>query len=168
MSVSHRSEMPMVECDDQFRAQALCQRDHGGVDPTEGEVRVALHQLADTGPIGCFGRADVGIFQGRQELGLHPRAKSRSDQVGRLGHNQGWDDQPKVSLLQHLEAAPVVLIVGVHGRVERSGVNDRELKRQRALPFPTRAPGWSPPSVPWSAGRSRRALQSPDALRLSG
>ena len=121
-------KVSVIQRDHEVRIQALGKRHHRCVCAPEGEIAVLTHQISDPLPIFWLRRNDFEAGQLFEKRGFDERAQVSRDQIGDLGHHHCRDDQLHARSLEGCYRGEVVLVVGVNGGDERSGVNDRECR----------------------------------------
>ena len=117
--------MAAVEGDDQVRVEPIRQNGDRGIHRPQWEVRVALDEVGDEGPILQGGRLDLERAQASRERGLAAWPKAQSSEVGNLGDDEGRDDEVQITPAKHLGASDVIGIPAVERRQQWPGINDR-------------------------------------------
>jgi hypothetical protein len=123
------AEVAPIKGDHGVGAEAFGECDDGGVSSAEWEVGVLLDELGDPVEVFAGGTFDVERPDAGQEGGLGCGAEATADEVRRLSHDEGRDDESQVAAREHAAAGFVVVVVGVCGCVQGARFNDRQQPR---------------------------------------
>ena len=108
-----RSEVTPVKGHEKIGAQPLGQGDHGRVRAAEREIAVAMDQVGDPDPVLACRCLYLEDSQPAQEGGRRPGSEPSTHQVRDLGHDESWHDEVELDSGKDLDAACVVVIIGV-------------------------------------------------------
>ena len=81
----HCREVSAIERHDQIGVQPLGEGYHRRIDPTEGEVGVAVDELSDPCPIIALRATNIDADERFEEASLYARSKPGSDKITRFG-----------------------------------------------------------------------------------
>ena len=118
--------MSAIERHDQIGVQPLGEGYHRRIDPTEGEVGVAVDELSDPCPIIALRATNIDADERFEEASLYARSKPGSDKIAGLGQHECRDHDPKPTTLQNVDTPVMILVIPIDRRVERPGINDAD------------------------------------------